>query len=109
MTDQHSFRHLGHRDASEGGKPVHTPALDRLAESAGFGNAYCAAPLRTPSRLSLLTGREEMRAGGEIRRFFHRTCRRFPERSRKPLVIAQGFVRISRRYCLPRQPEIMDR
>lgn len=65
MTDQHSFRHLGHRGASEGGESVHTPTLDRLAESAGrFDNAYCAAPLCTPSRLSLLTGREAMRAGG---------------------------------------------
>jgi hypothetical protein len=67
MSDQHSFRHLGHQNATEGGEsePVHTSTLDRLAESSGrFGNAYCAAPLCTPSRLSLLTGREEMRAGG---------------------------------------------
>lgn len=66
MSDQHSFRHLGHQDASEGGEPepVHTPRLDRLAESsARFGNAYCAAPLCTPSRLSILTGREQTRAG----------------------------------------------
>lgn len=66
LSDQHSFRHLGHQNASEGGEPepVNTPSLDRLAESsARFGNAYCAAPLCTPSRLSLLTGREEMRAG----------------------------------------------
>lgn len=67
MSDQHSFRHLGHQDMSEGGEPesVHTPTLDRLAESsARFGNAYCPAPICGPSRQSILTGREEMRAGG---------------------------------------------
>lgn len=67
MSDQHSFRHLGHQDVSEGGEPepVHTPTLDRLAaSSARFGNAYCPAPICGPSRQSILTGREEMRAGG---------------------------------------------
>ncbi|MCB1493841.1 MAG: sulfatase-like hydrolase/transferase, partial [Rhodobiaceae bacterium] len=35
-----------------------TPNIDRIA-AAGvtFGSAYCAAPICTPSRMSLLTGR----------------------------------------------------
>jgi len=62
LTDQHSFRHLGHRET--GGEPVQTPALDRLAGNATvFDATYCSTPLCTPSRFSFLTGREAARAG----------------------------------------------
>lgn len=65
LTDQHSFRHLGYRDSDRQGEPVQTPTLDRLASnSVAFQSAYCASPLCTPSRYSLLTGKEAARAGG---------------------------------------------
>jgi choline-sulfatase len=64
LTDQHSFRYVGSRDADRGGESVETPALDRLANSSiGFETAYCPVPLCTPSRYAMLTGREAMRAG----------------------------------------------
>jgi len=64
LTDQHSFRYVGHRDADNGGQAVETPTLDRLAQSSiRFETAYCPVPLCTPSRYSMLTGREAMRAG----------------------------------------------
>ena len=63
MSDQHAYRYLGHRD--EGGEPVETPTFDDLAANGTtFEGAYCAAPMCTPSRLSLLTGREPRDAGG---------------------------------------------
>lgn len=64
MSDQHSYRHIGRRDRENGGEPVSTPAFDELAESSvAFDNAYCPTPLCTPSRLSMLTGREPQNAG----------------------------------------------
>ena len=67
MSDQHSFRHLGHQGHTgkdEAGEPVQTPTLDGLANSATrFENAYAAAPLCTPSRLCMLSGREQANAG----------------------------------------------
>lgn len=63
MSDQHSFRFLGHRDGADG-EPVETPALDALASTAtSFDEAYCSTPLCTPSRLSMLTGREPKNVG----------------------------------------------
>jgi len=52
-SDQHSHRYTGY-----GGHPcVETPAMDRLADrGVVFENAYCASPVCTPSRASLLTG-----------------------------------------------------
>ncbi|MFB6135369.1 MAG: sulfatase-like hydrolase/transferase [Halobacteriaceae archaeon] len=52
-SDQHGYRYTGF-----GGHPyVETPNLDRLAaEGVVFENAYCASPVCTPSRASLLTG-----------------------------------------------------
>jgi choline-sulfatase len=60
LSDEHSFRYLGHVPECEGGEAgVHTPALDRLAATGTvFTDAYCQMPLCTPSRISLLCGRE---------------------------------------------------
>lgn len=64
LSDEHSFRFLGHRASEPCGEPVLTPALDRLAAGASvFSDAYCQMPLCTPSRLCLLTGREVREAG----------------------------------------------
>ena len=58
MSDQHSFRYQGNRPARNGGENVDTPTIDQLDNtSASFENAYCASPICTPSRLSLLTGK----------------------------------------------------
>jgi choline-sulfatase len=63
LSDEHSFRCLGHADA-ETREPVRTPTLDRLAETGtSFQQAYCQVPLCTPSRISLLTGRHAARCG----------------------------------------------
>ena len=41
-----------------GNKEIHTPNLDRFAQSGvGFNRAYCQSPICTPSRASMLTGR----------------------------------------------------
>lgn len=64
LSDEHNFRYLGRRQLSEGGEPIDTPTLDRLASHAtDFSQTYCQSPLCTPSRLSLLTGREPQRCG----------------------------------------------
>lgn len=55
LSDEHSFRFMGH---APGGEPVETPTFDRLAATGMvFTDAYCQMPLCTPSRISLLTGR----------------------------------------------------
>jgi len=52
-SDQHGFRYTGYA----GHPHVETPNLDRLAENGVvFENAYCASPVCTPSRASMLTG-----------------------------------------------------
>ncbi len=64
LSDEHSFRFLGHLDRQAGGENVATPALDRLAaQSTVFTDCYCAAPLCVPSRISMLTGLEAQRSG----------------------------------------------
>jgi choline-sulfatase len=64
LSDEHSFRCLSRRSAANGGEPVSTPALDRLADGGTvFENAYCPSPVCGPSRLCLLTGREARAAG----------------------------------------------
>ena len=64
FSDEHSFRCMGHVPEEEGGEPVDTPTLDRLArEGTVFTDAYCQMALCTPSRLCLLTGREVRRCG----------------------------------------------
>lgn len=55
---------MGHVSKDAGGEPIRTPTFDRLAsEATVFSNAYCQMPLCTPSRISLLTGREVRRCG----------------------------------------------
>ncbi len=64
LSDEHSFRFMGHLPPEEGGEPVETPALDNLAKhGVRFTDTYCQMPLCTPSRLSLLTGLEARKCG----------------------------------------------
>jgi choline-sulfatase len=64
LSDEHSFRFLEHRSRAEGGEPVRTPNLSRLAaRGTEFTDTYCAMPLCTPSRLCLLAGREVRACG----------------------------------------------
>jgi choline-sulfatase len=64
MSDEHSFRFMGHVPEAEGGEPIQTPTLDRLAaQGTVFTNAYCQMPLCTPSRLCQLTGLEVRNCG----------------------------------------------
>jgi len=64
LSDEHSFRFLGHRGPADGGEPIDTPTFDRLArQGTVFTDAYCQMPLCTPSRLCLLTGTEVRRCG----------------------------------------------
>ncbi|MDP3070792.1 MAG: sulfatase-like hydrolase/transferase [Opitutaceae bacterium] len=56
---------LGYGDIASYGHPhIRTPHLDRLArEGTRFTSAYSAAPVCSPSRVGLLTGRSPNRAG----------------------------------------------
>lgn len=56
---------LGYGDLSGYGHPtIRTPNLDRMAaEGMRFTQFYCAAPVCTPSRAALLTGRLPIRSG----------------------------------------------
>ena len=64
LSDEHSFRGMGHVDQANGGEPVHTPAFDQLAaQGTRFSDAYCQMALCTPSRMCLLTGREARNCG----------------------------------------------
>jgi len=65
LSDQHSFRFMGHIADADGGEPAQTPALDGLAEQGMvFTQAYCQMPLCTPSRICMLTGKEVRNCGG---------------------------------------------
>ena len=61
LSDEHSFRYMGHVTEEEGGEQTRTPAFDRLA--AEGTDAYCPMPLCTPSRICALTGLEVRRCG----------------------------------------------
>jgi len=64
LSDEHSFRCMGHVAENEGGEPVATPTLDRLAaQGTRFTDAYCLMPLCTPSRMCMLTGRNARECG----------------------------------------------
>ncbi len=64
LSDEHSYRFMGHVPLARGGEPVHTPTFDRLArQGTVFTDAYCQMPLCTPSRLCILSGLEVRRAG----------------------------------------------
>ncbi len=53
FTDQQN----GQAMSCTGNDDLHTPAMDRLAqEGVRFDNAYCAAPLSSPSRAAMMTG-----------------------------------------------------
>lgn len=63
LSDEHSFRFMGHCDPADR-EPAHTPAFDQLAAGATvFTDAYCQMPLCTPSRMCLLTGTDVRRCG----------------------------------------------
>lgn len=58
---------LGCGDISTYGGTVHTPNLDRLAASGVlFERGYASAPICSPSRASLLTGRYQQRFGQQF-------------------------------------------
>ncbi|MBI3974094.1 MAG: sulfatase-like hydrolase/transferase [Chloroflexi bacterium] len=64
LSDEHSFRYLSYLTHAEGGEPVRTPTLDSLAaRGTFFENAYCQMPLCTPSRICMLTGRDQEKCG----------------------------------------------
>lgn len=62
FSDEHSHRFLG--SCRKNGENAYTPNLDMLAASATtFSDAYCQMPLCTPSRISMLTGKEARNSG----------------------------------------------
>jgi len=64
FSDEHSYRFMGHVPPEDGGEPAWTPTFDNLAAGGTvFTDAYCQMPLCTPSRISMLTGREVRRCG----------------------------------------------
>jgi len=64
LSDEHSFRFMGHISPEDGGEPAFTPTFDNLAaQGTVFTNTYCQMPLCTPSRLCILTGLEVRRCG----------------------------------------------
>lgn len=86
LSDEHSFRCMGHVPEANGGEPVHTPNFDRLAaQSTVFTDTYCQMALCTPSRLCILTGREVRGAGAWDNRSVLR-----PELATLPGTLAQA-------------------
>lgn len=62
LADDMGYSDIGPYGASD----IRTPHLDRLAdEGVRLTNAYATAPVCTPSRIALLTGRYQQRAGFE--------------------------------------------
>lgn len=66
FSDEHNHRFFGHK-SSEVGEPVNTPGFTELANSSTvMDNTYCSVPLCTPSRISLLTGKEARNSGAWV-------------------------------------------
>lgn len=64
LSDEHSYRFMGHVSAEEGGEPAHTPNFDWLADhGTRFSDTYCQVAVCTPSRISMLTGLEARASG----------------------------------------------
>ncbi|MBN2712019.1 MAG: sulfatase-like hydrolase/transferase, partial [Planctomycetes bacterium] len=65
LSDEHSFRFMGHTPVEAGGEAdVETPTIDKLAsQGTVFTDAYCQMPLCTPSRISFLCGKEVRKSG----------------------------------------------
>jgi choline-sulfatase len=64
LSDEHSFRCMGHVSEENGGENVFTPNLDELAgHGTVFSNTYCQVALCTPSRISLFTGKDQAYSG----------------------------------------------
>ncbi|MFB6217759.1 MAG: sulfatase [Halobacteriaceae archaeon] len=63
LSDEHGYRYRSGRERAS--ERAHTPTLDGLAErGVAFRDASCSVPLCTPSRVGLLTGREQRECGG---------------------------------------------
>lgn len=65
LSDEHSFRAMGHLPDPALREPVNTPTFDRLAASGTvYEQTYCQVSLCTPSRLCMLTGHDPRQSGG---------------------------------------------
>ncbi len=54
---------IGYADPSFRGSPIETPNLDRLANEGVVLNRFYTAPICSPTRAALMTGRDPMRLG----------------------------------------------
>jgi len=76
LSDEHSYRAMGHLDPTGEGEPVDTPTFDRLArQGVRLHQTYCQVPLCTPSRICMLTGKSPMESGG-----WFNSCMLHPDR-----------------------------
>jgi len=74
---------LGYDQTSLNDGPIRTPNLHRIAdEGVRFTDGYVAAPVCTPSRQAIMTGRHPARIGGDS----NRLARDHPERLATPSV-----------------------
>lgn len=87
FTDQQNARMM----SCAGNRYLHTPAMDSLtAQGVRFERAYCANPVCTPSRFSLMTGRMPSEIG--LRNNDHRHIDAIPEQ-----ILGQGLGWLLRR------------
>jgi choline-sulfatase len=87
LSDEHSFRCLGHAGEPRV-EPVSTPFFDDLhANGTTFDQTYCQMPLCTPSRLCMLTGKEQANCSA-----WGNSATLFPEHETLPEVLsAAGY------------------